>query len=413
MPPSQHNSVIQKWITIAFVNLFIVSFLGVIMRYKIAFYLPFIEQSNFLHAHSNFAFSGWLTQALMTLMWAILFNYLPASKLKHYKCILIANLIAAYGMLLGFCFEGYGFVSVTFSSITILVSYVFAIIFWRDLNKIKVKIISIYWFKAALLWNVLSSLGVFFLSYVMAQKTQHANWFLAGTYYFLHFQYNGWFFFACMGLFSEKVKFVISFLLQKRVFWLFTFAFIPSYFLSALWLPIPVWIYILVVAAAIAELLGWIVLLRSIVKNRAFLITHFPRQAKSLFILAAIALSIKLLLQVGSVIPPLSKLAFGFRPVVIGYLHLMFLGVITLFIMGFCQVNRFIINNSYVNMGISFFVAGIILNEIFLMVQGLSYMNYINLPYINESLLGAALCMFCGMFLLIIGLQKSNYKYRY
>jgi hypothetical protein len=38
--------------------------------------------------------------------------------------------------------------------------------------------------------------------------------------------------------------------------------------------------------------------------------------------LSAIALSIKLLLQLGAVIPALSTWAFGLRPIVIGYLHL-------------------------------------------------------------------------------------------
>ena len=56
------------------------------MRYKIAYYLPFIEQANFLHAHSHFAFSGWITQVLMVLMWAFLVqNHFPPE--FHYKNI--------------------------------------------------------------------------------------------------------------------------------------------------------------------------------------------------------------------------------------------------------------------------------------------------------------------------------------
>ena len=216
---------------------------------------------------------------------------------------------------------------------------------------------------------------------MMANKIQHPTWFLASTYYFLHFQYNGWFFFACMGLLSEQLnKSSISFSLQKKVFWLFALACIPAYFLSALWLPIPAWVYIFVVLAAVAELLGWILILKTIISNKPGLFENLSGQTKWLFILPAIALSIKLLLQVGSTIPSLSKLAFGFRPVVIGYLHLMFLGVISLFIIGFCKMNQFIITTRAGNTGIIIFVSGIILNEILLMIQGLSYMNYISVP---------------------------------
>ena len=402
----KNNITIQKWINIAFMNLLVVVSLGVIMRYKIAYYLPFIEQSNFLHAHSHFAFSGWVTQILIVLMWGFLYNYLPADSLKKYKWLIIANLLSAYGMLLSFPWEGYGIISILFSTISILVSYLFAVIFWVDLNKIKLKTISIHWFKAALLFSVFSSLGVFFLSYMMANKIQHPNWFLVSTYYFLHFQYNGWFFFACMGLLSEQVKSFISFSIQKKVFWLFALACIPAYFLSALWLPIPSWVYIIVVLAAAAELLGWIILLKSVILNNEALFKKISIQTKWLYILSAIALSIKLLLQLGSTIPFLSRLAFGFRPVVIGYLHLMFLGVISLFIIGYCKKNQYIITGRMGNIGITIFVSGIILNEFLLLIQGLSYMNYISVPAINELLLGAAVCMFTGILFLNLGLVK-------
>jgi hypothetical protein len=411
MPVPENKIAIQKWISIAFINLLIVASLGVIMRYKIAYYLPFIEQKNFLHAHSHFAFSGWVTQILMVLMWAFLYNYLPADTLRKYKWLLIANLACAYGMLASFIWAGYGIISISFSTLSILVSWLFAGIFWIDLNKIKIKIISAHWFKAALLFSVFSSFGAFFLSYMMTNKLQHPTWFLASTYYFLHFQYNGWFLFACMGLFSEQIKSGITFSLQKKVFWLFALACIPAYFLSALWLPIPIWVYILVVLAAVAELIGWIFLLKAIIFNKPGLFENVSGQTTWLYILPAIALSIKLLLQLGSTIPFLSKLAFGFRPVVIGYLHLMFLGVISLFIIGFCKMNQFIITNRAGNTGIIIFVSGIILNEIFLMIQGLSYMNYVIVPWINELLLGAAICMACGVWLFYLGLSKRNYTY--
>jgi len=242
---------------------------------------------------------------------------------------------------------------------------------------------------------------------MMANKIQHPNWFLVSTYYFLHFQYNGWFFFACMGLLSEQLKSVISFSLQKKVFWLFALACIPAYFLSALWLPIPAWVYIVVVLAAAAELLGWIILLKSVILNKEALFKKFSIQTKWLYILSTVALSIKLVLQLGSTIPFLSRLAFGFRPVVIGYLHLMFLGVISLFIIGFCKKNQYIITRRMGNIGITIFVSGIILNELFLMIQGLSYMNYISVPWINELLLGAAVCMLTGILFLNLGLVKA------
>ena len=54
----------QQWLRISIINLLIVSFVGVILRYKIAFALSFIDQKHLLHGHSHFAFAGWVSLAL-------------------------------------------------------------------------------------------------------------------------------------------------------------------------------------------------------------------------------------------------------------------------------------------------------------------------------------------------------------
>lgn len=167
----------QKNIRISLINLFIVALLGVTMRYKIAYSLPFIEQKNFLHAHSHFAFAGWITQALMTLMIAWLAKTSSEDIFKKYRWLLIGNLISAYGMLLSFPWEGYGIFSITFSTLSIFISYAFAFVFWKDLNRQEIKNASHYWFKAALVFSVISSLGAFFLSCLMANNISHPNWY--------------------------------------------------------------------------------------------------------------------------------------------------------------------------------------------------------------------------------------------
>lgn len=359
------NNFLRKWLRISFFNLLLVAGLGVIMRYKIAFYLPFIEQKHVLHSHSNFAFSGWVTQALMVLLVYYLGFKNGELFLKRYCWLLYANLITAYSMLVSFLIWGYAFFSISFSILSILVSYCFALYYWKDLNQMNEKKICHSWFKAALVFSVISSIGAFFITFLVANNIKEPNWYLASTYFFLHFQYNGWFLFACMGLFIDHLRFIISFTLQKRIFWLFSMACIPAYFLSVLWVPIPAWVYLLVVLAAAAQLLGWVLVLKSTIYNKLRLFENLASQTKWLFILSASALSIKLFLQLASTIPALSSLAFGFRPVVIGYLHLMFLGVITLFIIGFCKMKQFIISNRSANTGILIFVCGIILNEIF------------------------------------------------
>ena len=125
-----------------------------------------------------------------------------------------------------------------------------------------------------------------------------------------------------------------------------------------------------------------------------------------IIIMAGIALTIKLLLQAGSTIPSLSVLAFGFRPIVIGYLHLILLGVITLYLLGFFMHEKHIVASAASFRGVKIFAAGIIINELLLMTQGLAAMTYTMLPYINEMLFGAALIMFSGLVLINISQNK-------
>ena len=403
-------SPIQRWLRITLFNLLLVALIGFVLRYKIAYSLLFVDQKHLLHAHSHFAFAGWITMALMALMVAWLSEENGETVFKKYQWILYANLVTAYGMLFSFPFEGYGKFSISFATLSIIANYIFAIQFWRDLNKMKKRSVSHYWFKAALFFNILSSLGAFGLSYMMATKDIHQNDFLAASYFYLHFQYNGWFFFACMGLLTTRVLvYAISAGHLKKIFWLFSIACIPAYFLSALWMPIPLWVYTIVIIAAIMQITGWAWMLSLLKKQLPFIKINFSLTSKRIFGLSAIALSIKLLLQLGSTIPSLSNLSFGFRPIVIGYLHLVLLGVISLFILGYMIGCKFIFINKTTIIGTSIFVCGIIINEVLLMIHGVSALNYINVPYINESLLAAAFILFCGMLILNISqINKSG-----
>ena len=391
---------LSTWMKIPFLNLLIVSFIGIILRYKIAFALPFVDQKFLLHAHSHFAFSGWLSQLLMAFIVQYMQNKKSDLNFKKYNVLLWVNLISAYGMLFSFPFQGYGAVSISFSTLSVFNAYVFAIIVWKDLNRLSLKSISHYWFKAAIIFNSVSSFGAFTLGYMMANKITSQEWYLAAVYFFLHFQYNGWFFFAAMGLFVEWLidnGIAMNKNSSKKIFWLFFTASIPAYFLSALWLPVPSWLYVLIVASAVAQIIGFIILLKHIKNNVKGIISIISKPVKWLWTLSFIALGIKLLLQVGSTIPSLNMVAYGFRPIVIGYLHLVLLGMLSIFLIGYFIATRVVEYSSLLKRGLILFITGIIINEILLMLQGVYAMTYNNIASVNYLLLGAAIIMFTGL----------------
>ena len=401
---------LRKWLTICFFNLMVVAFLGVILRYKIAFYLPFIQQKHFLHSHSHFAFAGWLTQTLFVLLVHYLGIKKGQSVISKYRWILYTNCLSAYGMLVSFILQGYGFFSISFSTLSILVSYCFAWLYWKDLNSMHQKLVSHFWLKASLVFNVISSIGAFGLAYLMANKIAVQNWYLAAVYLFLHFQYNGWFFFAGMGLLVSKFDDVqSSFKRMKIVFLLFCFACVPAYFLSALWLPIPTIVYIIIVAAVVAQLLGWVIMVRVFIINQSLIQQQFSKYGKILLLLSAIAFTIKLLLQSGSLHPQLSQLSYGFRPIVIGYLHLVLLAVTSIFIIGYIVSFELVMVTKSFLWGIFIFVGGVIINELLLMVQGVSALSYTAIPAINELLFFAAVVLLTGICIAFVSCYKSEF----
>jgi hypothetical protein len=316
------KSSINNWIKISLFSLFIVAFLGVLMRYKIAFELPYLAQKNIQHAHSHFAFAGWVTQLLMVLMVRYLSYYTSESIISKYNTLFWINIIGAYIMLISFIIQGYGFVSILFSTISIFVFVWFTIWFYKDSKEIPSYSLSKNWFLISLLFGVISSIGTFILAYMMATKNVPQDLYLSSIYFYLHFQYNGWFWFACTGLLVSLLQPNLTNTRENEtVFQLFAWSCLPAYLLSVLWLKLPVWLYALAVISAIVQVIAWF----KLVKLSRAIFKANPRISAFLKILfkgIAFCVTLKLLLQFGSVFPAVSKLAFGFRPIVIAYLHL-------------------------------------------------------------------------------------------
>jgi hypothetical protein len=400
------------WLKISLLNLCIVAALGVLMRYKIGFEFPFLDQKKLQHSHSHFAFAGWLSHTLMVLMVYYLQNKIVDFTGNNYKKIIIANLICSYGMLVSFIIQGYGLVSIALSTASILVSYIFAYRFINHLKVLDDDLLVKNWFKAALFFNVISSLGTFYLAYMMASKNVVQDWYLSSIYYYLHFQYNGWFFFACMGFFFGFLNLRKSeHPFYERTYNLFAIACIPAYLLSILWLDLPIWLYTIMVFAAIIQVFAWFKFLRIVLKTRSNVFENLSPLLRYLLLFAGVALSTKLVLQLGSTIPLISQLAFGFRPIVIAYLHLVLLAMITLFILFYIYANHLIFINKKIKYGIFLFSTGALLNEILLAIQGLASLSYTTIPYVNESLFAIALILFTGIVIIsFFSVKKTKNK---
>jgi hypothetical protein len=406
------NFNIKFWLKFSLLNLCIVAFLGVLLRYKIGFEFPYLDQKHIQHSHSHFAFSGWITHTLMTLMIYFLQTRIDRFQGHHYKKTIIANLLCSYGMLISFIIQGYGLFSIFFSTASILVSFYFGYQYFRDLKNIDTDLLSKNCFKVAILFNVLSSFGTLYLAYMMASKTLVYNLQLSSIYFYLHFQYNGWFFFAAMGLFFGLLDLKKSdHPFYETSFKLFAIACVPAYFLSTLWLDLPLWLYLIAVASALVQVYAWFKLVLIIVKTKRKFMKNYAPLLRYILLFVGFALSLKLLLQLGSTIPSLGQLAFGFRPIVIAYLHLVLLAVFSLFLLVYIFNSHFFVLSKYIKFGLVVFTIGVLYNEILLALQGSAAFSYTMIPYVNVQLFAAALLLLFGIgFTAYFAIKKVKHK---
>ena len=394
---------------IALVNLTIVALLGVLLRVKILFPIPGIDFKHLLHAHSHFAFGGWITLCLMSLM---TYQILPEkySCKPVYKWILSGIFLNATGMLLTFPFYGYTFSSILFSTMFIFATYVFSWIFIKDLLKSKagrpVTILCV----SSLVFLVLSSAGPFTLAYLLMSHSANTLLYQDSIYTYLHFNYNGFFTSAVFALFfahfyhsfSEKTKrdvLLFSIYLSMSV--------LPTLFLSYLW-----HFHGMVVRAIAMAGCGLLVVVlfyfMKIMLSAGSFLTGVHPFVKRTGLLSMIAFALKTIAQTGIFFPLIGDAVFVNRPVIIGYLHLVMLGFITLFLLADMVQTKFLcLERRSLKYGIIIFSCAVIFNEMVLMTQGLSAILLFSSMLFPWLLLIAAIFLFIGALLIMVSAMHT------
>lgn len=378
-------------------NLLLVAIAGSLLRAKILFPLPWIDHRFLLHAHSHFAFSGWLVQLISVFV----VEWLAARTEVDHSLIgklLVLNLLASYGMLFTFPFVGYAAPSIFFSTLSILYNSWFGILCLVWISRCQatkpVKLL----FRVAMVSLMLSGLGPLALpvSKVLATRV---NLEIPLVYWFLHFQYNGFFLFSVAGLHLSSVVH------QRKTGWLLyaavilmTIALVPAYFLSLQWLELPASLQAAAVTAGILQLLA--LGLFGLASGREGCSNVY-------FGLAATAFTLKILFQFLSIFPTIGNIAFGFRPIVIGYLHLVLLGCVSLFLIGYLR-KHWSQWSGHLNRGGLLFASSVVINELLLFAQGYCSLRGVLIPYASELLFGAALLMLAGLVVVNLSLQPGR-----
>jgi hypothetical protein len=366
----------HRWIDLSILNLCIVALLGMILRSKIVFTLPFINYNHLLEAHSHFTFDGWVTLILMALF---IYELLPESVSQRpvYRCLLGSIATCAWSMLVAFAAQGYSTISVILSLCFVLLTYLFGFIFIRDLLRIKlascVKLLAV----TAILSLILSSSGVIIITYIYFIKSFDPIFYRDALFTYLHFQYNGFFTLAIFALLFNLIDKIIS-VKAKRNIYRFSITLcisvIPSLFISYLWQDPNPWLRMIAIMGSMLMLLSFYFFINFAQSVRTIYKEEKP-VLRFLVCLSMGSFMLKIFLQSFTIFPVIGDAIFGNRPIIMGFLHLVFLGFVTLFILAFF-IKKDLLNCKikWTRIAVIVFAGAVILNEVFLISQGFSAM---------------------------------------
>lgn len=358
----------KSWILSCFFNFLIACVFGLLMRFMYLFPIDFLNYSFLLHAHSHVAMLGWVYLIVYVL---VIHFFIPKEKSQKpiYNRLFWLTEFSVIGMMIAFPIQGYALFSIVFSTMHILLSYVFCRLVWKDCSKDKSPTQRLL--LTSILFMILSTFGVWCLGPAVSTLGKQSAFYQIAIQFFLHFQFNGWFILAILALFLKQFQHTID----SDKFKKFYFALIISTLLTVTF-PIRWFVE--------NETLSYINALGVIIQLGAFFyfykmlqpqISQFKnaldKTTKIVYGLALCSLILKVGIQLLTIFPNLAEVSHQIRNFVIGFIHLTTLGIITGFLFGILLQNKILSPDSKVlKIGVKCFILGYIATEIFLFLQG-------------------------------------------
>ncbi len=369
---------------------------GFLLRLQVFHPVVPLEYAHLLHTHSHAAFLGWVFNAFFGL--ALRFFVRPENHRSYWAVFLVMQL-AAVGMLFTFPFQGYAAASISFSTLHLASGAVFAWKLLRDNVAAAGARTALGW---AFVFLLISAAGPLALGPLAAAGLKGNPWYHFSIYFYLHFQYNGWFIFFLLAVFIQHVSTgagIAASRVVPAVHWLAAGCLL-TVILSAWWMGPTGWMHLVAAVGGTAQLIGFALFVRARPQRPVF----HARVASALAVLAIVMFALKLALQLGAAWPALADLAMS-RPAVIGFLHLIFLGVTTPLLIAWAAELGWLRIRGVAAAGLTLLLAGTFTAEIVLFAQPLPILNTLIGPWLHqpEVLAASALAMWAGVLTLTAG----------
>ena len=389
----------RKDIQWAFLYFIITILLGLSLRVS---YIAdvFFNIRHVTHSHSHIGLLGWIYTILSSL---ICQYFLRETDRKPYFILFLCTQFCILGMLFSFPFGGYFLYSIIFSSLFIICTYWFSIFFLKRSKKYNFirfsisksvdvendKRLSLKFVHWGIYFLILSSIGIWLLPVAIVKAGKGSDWYNSALYFFLHFQYNGWFLAVLFGLLVGEIehKSLLNSKRLKGALYNFVIGTIGSVTLS--WVGFfnePI-LYI------IGNISGFLLLASIFELYRAYMQLEKPAFLMQMFLLLCMLKTIFMFL--GS-FPWIAEVVLPNREFVISYLHFTFLGVIGFGVLHFLEKNLHI---HFPYWSLSLYTTAFVGSEILIAYKGIAILCELFVPD-NYYLL---LIVFSSLFFIAVG----------
>lgn len=400
----------NMWIKWAVFFFFVAALFGLALRYFFIGHLPaFVDYKNILHAHSHLALLGW---GYLLVSGMLLFTFVPQPLRRNsYKIILILNILANLGMMATFPVQGYGPGSIAFSTLHLLVSYVFAFRFLKDIKGLtSTPYLSLI--KYGVRWMVLSSVGLWSIAPVGIILGKLHPLYHLSVQWFLHFQLQGWFVYCLLGLllfFLKKGNNLLSFS-KKEELYLHLSLFLTfggTIFHSYAWMG---WYWLNLIGVGLQAYVFFRLLLP--LWNCTFSNFYLAEKwVKRLIALGIISLLLKATLQLILVIPDVLAASHYIRSYVIAFIHLILLGAVTFGIGGMAIQSRIFPSNTASISGWYILASGFLITELLLFGQGtLAWAKWGSIPAYHQIMFFGSLLFPIGLGMVFVSFYTKGQK---
>jgi hypothetical protein len=392
----------QSLFRIPFYFLMLAAVMGLMLRYHLISPITSLVYNNWLHTHSHLMFLGWLFNFFNLVF---VYYFLRDKWDSRYKLLFYCNQVLLIGMFVFFPLQGYGVITIVLSTLHTVVSAVFCFRYIRDTRDQK-KSLSRWLAVWALSCFLISSLGPFSLAGIMANHLNHTKWYFFAIYFYLHFQYNGFFFFGILSVFFrqlEEKKIEVDSGVMRRSVILFIAAVFPAYALSILWAMPGLVFNIFGFVSAGIQVIAFMYFFRHVTSLKEKLRSSFSLLSYNLLKLVLVAFAVKFLLQVLSAHPYFAEMAYENRYFVIAYLHLVLIGGISFFVFAWYVEENFIKNIHKIF--VMLLIGGFILSELMLIgVNAIPAISTIG----SLLILSFSLIMFFGIIGFFLNLSSPR-----